>query len=184
MRPVTKALITIISGFYLATLLVPGLEEKLFLVNNAVLSDGNIHGVAHGEYWRLLTVALTHGSITHLAFNMYALYVLGNPLESVLGRNKYLILFFVSQIGASIASLLFNPENQPSVGVSGALFGMFGALAIINKRFGLETKSIYIVIAINFAIGFLLPGIDWHAHLGGLITGTAMAAILLAPTRR
>ena len=184
MRPTTKTLITIISGFYLACLLVPGLEENLFLIKKAILSDGQIHGVTTGEYWRILTVALTHGSVMHLFFNMYALLVLGNPLESALGRNKFLAILFVSQIGASLTSLYFNPANQPSVGVSGALFGLFAATAVISKRYGLDTRQIYVIVGINFAIGFVLPGIDWRAHLGGLVTGFIFTNILLAPTRR
>ena len=95
MRPVTKLLITIISGFYLAALLVPGLEEHLFLIRKAILSDGQIHGVAVGEYWRVVTVVLTHGGITHLFFNMYALLVLGNSIESAIGRNKFLLIFLL-----------------------------------------------------------------------------------------
>ena len=121
MRPVTKLLITIISGFYLAALLVPGLEEHLFLIRKAILSDGQIHGVAAGEYWRVVTVVLTHGGITHLFFNMYALLILGNTVEGALGRNRFLAIFFISAIFASFFSLYFNPENQPSVGASGAI---------------------------------------------------------------
>lgn len=184
MRPTTKSLITIICGFYLASLLIPGLEENLFLVDRAILNDGLIHGVATGEYWRILTVALTHGGIAHLFFNMYALLLLGNTLEEAIGRKKFLAIFILSQIGASLASLYANPENQPSVGASGAIFGLFGAMAVLSKKFGFQDKSIYAIIGINFAIGFILPGIDWQAHLGGLITGVAVSLFLLAPTRR
>lgn len=155
---------------------MPGLEEKLFLNRFLVLNQG--------EYWRLLTVALTHGGITHLFFNMYALLVLGNSVEGALGRNKFLVIFFVSQIGASFTSIYFSAFNTVSVGASGAIFGLFGALAVISKKFGLETKQIYLLVGINFAIGFILPGIDWHAHLGGLISGAAVSYFLLAPTRR
>lgn len=183
MRPTTRALITVISGFYLAALIFPGLQEQLFLINKAILNDGDVHGVGVGEYWRILTVALTHGGIMHLFFNMYALLVLGNVLEGALGRRRFLIIFFVSQISASLFSLYFNPENMPSVGASGAIFGLFGAMAILQRKYGFDAKSIYIVIGINFAIGFILPGIDWRAHLGGLIAGT-LAAIDLVPTRR
>jgi membrane associated rhomboid family serine protease len=176
MRPVTKTLITVISGFYLACLLMPGLEEKLFLNRYLVLNNG--------EYWRLLTVALTHGGVTHLFFNMYALLVLGNSVESALGRNKFLIIFLISQIGASFASIYFSSINTVSVGASGAIFGLFGAMAVISKRFGLETKQIYVLVGINFAIGFILPGIDWHAHLGGLVSGVVATYLVLAPTSR
>ena len=73
--------------------------------------------------------------------------------------------------------------NTVSVGASGAIFGLFGALAVISKRYGLETKQIYVIVGINFAIGFILPGIDWRAHLGGLISGVLVSLFLLAPAR-
>ena len=115
----------------------------------------------------------------HLAFNMYALLVLGNPLEKAFGKTKLLTLFTVSLISGSLASFWLNPINQPSVGASGALFGLFGAMAIVGRRIGVEVKSIAVILAINFAIGFILPGIDWHAHLGGLIGGALSAVLLL-----
>ena len=90
MRPVTKLLITVISGFYLACLLMPGLEEHLYLNRYLVLNLG--------EYWRLLTVALTHGGIMHLFFNMYALLILGNSLESAIGQKKFLAIFLMNQV--------------------------------------------------------------------------------------
>ena len=182
MRPVTKVLITVITGFYLAKLLIPGLEEHLYLINKAVLNDGRAHGVGLGEYWRILTVVLTHGSIPHLFFNMYALLILGNTVEGALGKQRFIAIFVISTIFASLFSLYFNPVNQPSVGASGAIFGLFGAMVVISKRYGFETKQIYVIIGINFAIGFVLPGIDWHAHLGGLIAG-AVSAKLLTPAR-
>ena len=169
MRPVTKLLITIISGFYLACLLLPGLEEHLYLNRYLVFNNG--------EYWRLLTVALTHGGLMHLFFNMYALLVLGNTLESAIGRNKFLAIFLISQLGASFASIYFGAINVVSVGASGAIFGLFGAMVVISKRFGLETKQVYVIVGINF------PGIDWHAHLGGLISGFIAASVLLSPAR-
>ena len=175
MRQVTKLLITVISGFYLACLLLPGLEEHLYLNRYFVFNNG--------EYWRLLTVALTHGGIAHLFFNMYALMVLGNSLEDAIGQKKFLSIFVISQIGASLASIYFGAINVVSVGASGAIFGLFGAMIVLSKKYGLETKSTYVIIGINFAIGFIFPGIDWHAHLGGLISGFIAASVLLAPAR-
>lgn len=183
MRPTTKSLITLICGFYLAALVIPNLQDWLLLVDKRPMLDGNLHGVGVGEYWRLLTVALTHGGPIHLFLNMYALLLLGNTLEDALGRNKFLIIFIVSQIGASLASLTFNPEYQQSVGASGAIFGLFGAMAVLTRKYGFQDKSIYAVIGINFAIGFLLPMIDWQAHLGGLIAGVLVSLFLLAPAR-
>ena len=175
MRQATKLLITVISGFYLACSLVPGLEPYLYLNRYLVLDNG--------EYWRLITVALTHGGLAHLFFNMYALLVLGNTLESAIGQNKFLAIFVISQIGASFASIYFGPSNIISVGASGAIFGLFGAMIVISKRFGLETKSTYVIVGINFAIGFIFPGIDWRAHLGGFVTGLLVASVLLSPAR-
>ena len=178
-RNATTALITIISGFYLLQLVDPSLQEYLFLINKAVLSDNAVHGVATGEWYRLFTVALVHGGFTHLAFNMWALYVLGNPIEQAFGRNRFLAIFFISLLAGSLASLAFMPVNQPSVGASGALFGLFGAYAVTAKKIGADIRSIIVIIGINFAIDFVLPNIDWHAHLGGLIGGAIAAKVLL-----
>ena len=178
-RNATTALITIICGFYLLQLIDPTLQEHLFLIKRAILSDGAIHGVATGEWYRLVTVALVHGGLTHLGFNMWALFVLGNPIERAFGRTRFLAVFFISLLAGSLASLAFMPANQPSVGASGALFGLFGAFAVTAKRIGADIRSIVVIIAINFAIDFVLPNIDWHAHLGGLVGGAVAAKLLL-----
>ena len=178
-RNATTALITIICGFYLLSLIDPSLQEHLFLVKRAVLSDGAVHGVATGEWYRILTVALVHGGLTHLGFNMWALFVLGNPIEATFGRSRFLAIFFISLVTGSLASLALAPANQVSIGASGALFGLFGAFAVSAKKIGADIRSIVVIIAINFAIDFVLPNIDWHAHLGGLIGGAIAAKFLL-----
>lgn len=175
----TTTLITVICAFYLLQLIFPGLEEKLFLINKAILSDGNVHGVFAGEWYRIFTVALVHGSFLHLGFNMYAFLVLGNPLEYAFGKNKLLLIFLISLITGSAASLWLNPVNQPSVGASGALFGLFGAFAVVGRKIGADVKSVLVIIGINFALGFVIPNVDWHAHLGGLIGGVISATFLL-----
>ncbi|MEI6844802.1 MAG: rhomboid family intramembrane serine protease [Actinomycetes bacterium] len=178
-RTATTALITVICGFYLLQLLIPSLQEQLFLINKAAFSDGSIHGVGTGEWYRVLTVALVHGGLLHLGFNMYALLILGNPIEQAFGRNKLLIIFFASLITGSLASLALDPINQPSVGASGAIFGLFGALLVAGRRIGVDVKSIVVIIGINFAMSFVLSGIDWHAHLGGLIGGALVSKVVL-----
>lgn len=178
-RNATTGLITLICGFYLLAYLSPALQEKLFLVNRAILSDGVIHGVGQGEWYRILTVALVHGGFTHLAFNMWALFVLGNPIEQAFGRTRLLTIFFISLVTGSIASLVFNPQNVVSVGASGAIFGLFGAFAVVGKKIGADVRSILVLIGINFALDFILPNIDWHAHLGGLLGGALTATLLL-----
>jgi membrane associated rhomboid family serine protease len=115
----------------------------------------------------------------HLGFNMYALLVLGNPIENAFGKTRFLAIFLISLTTGSLASLYLNPSNQPSVGASGALFGLFGAMAVAGRRIGADVKSITVILGINFAMSFVLTGIDWHAHLGGLIGGALTALILL-----
>ncbi|TRZ97385.1 MAG: rhomboid family intramembrane serine protease [Nitrospiraceae bacterium] len=159
--------------------------NKLALVGYAQYSDGTWLGVANGEWYRLVTVALLHGGILHLLFNMYALWVIGASLESVIGRGRFAAIYVVSLIGGSSASLLFNASNIPAVGASGAIYGLFGAIVIVNRHSGRNAKSMYIVIAINLAMGFIIPNVDWHAHLGGLLFGAATTALLVSgPTRK
>ncbi|MCX6431141.1 MAG: rhomboid family intramembrane serine protease [Actinobacteria bacterium] len=183
-RNTTTSLITIICGFYLLTLVRPGLQENLFLINKAILSDGVVHGVGAGEWYRILTVALVHGGLMHLGFNMYALLVLGNPLEASFGRGRFITIFMISLVTGSVASLLFNAVNQPSVGASGALFGLFGAFAVAGKRMGADVRSIYVILGINFAISFIVPNVDWHAHLGGLLGGAVTSWVFLQVAKR
>lgn len=178
-RSATTALITVICGFYLLQLLIPTLELDLGLIRGPIYSPSGNYGVATGEWYRIITVGLVHGGLMHLGFNMYALLVLGTPLERAFGKSRFLVIFFISLITGSLASLYLNPANQLSVGASGALFGLFGAFAVAGRKIGADVKSILVIIGINFAMGFLLPGIDWHAHLGGLIGGAIVAKFLL-----
>ena len=153
-------------------MIVPTIEIHLVLPNIDYLKSTN-------EWYRLFTVALVHSGLMHLGFNMYALMVLGNPLETAFGKQKLLIIFFFSLLTGSLTSAYFASASSYSVGASGAIFGLFGALAIVGKRIGADTRSIYVIIAINFAIGFVLGGIDWKAHLGGLIGGLISAQVIL-----
>ena len=151
---------------------VPSLEMRLVLPNLEYLKATN-------EWYRIFTVALVHAGLLHLGLNMYALMVLGNPLEAAFGKNKLLIIFFISLLTGSLTSAYFAPVSSYSVGASGAVFGLFGALVIVGKRIGADVKSICVIIGINFAIGFVLGGVDWKAHLGGLIGGLLSAQLVL-----
>ncbi len=182
-RSATLTLITIICAAYLVQLLIPNLDQHLFLIKEAILSDGQVHGTAQGEWYRLLTVALTHGGIFHLGFNMYALMVLGNPIEAAFGKERFLVIFFVSLISGSLLSNYLAAANQPSVGASGAIFGLFGAMVVVGRKIGADIRSIAVIIGINFALGFALGGVDWHAHLGGLIGGALASTLLLRQKR-
>ena len=153
-------------------MIVPTIEVHLVLPNFDYLKATN-------EWYRLFTVALVHAGLMHLGFNMYALMVLGNPLEEAFGKNKMLMIFFFSLLTGSLTSAYFASPSSYSVGASGAIFGLFGALAIVGKRIGTDTRSIYVIIVINFVIGFALGGIDWKAHLGGLVGGLISAQLIL-----
>ena len=130
--------------------------------------------VVAGEVWRLLTCAFLHASAMHLIFNMYALYVLGNQLESYIGRVKFLLVYIISAICGSLMSCIFT--GSLSVGASGAIFGLLGSLLYFGYHFRLYLGSvlksqIIPLIIINLLIGFTFSSIDNAAHIGGLIGG-------------
>lgn len=136
-------------------------------------------GVADGEYYRLLTSAFLHGGALHLLLNMYALFAFGPQLEAALGRLRFTALYVVSALGGSALSYAFAAPNQPSLGASGAVFGLLGAYLVVLRKLGKDSTPVLVLLAINFVYGFLAPRIDWRAHLGGLIAG-ALVAVAMA----
>ena len=173
-RSATLSLITIICAAYLADQLYPQFYEYTALFGPLVQS---------GEVWRLFTVALVHGGLTHLFFNMFSLLVLGNPVEATLGKARFLIIFFVSLLTGSLSSVYLSSYPYISVGASGAVFGLFGAFIAMRKMIHEGVRDIYLIIGLNFIFGFILGGVDWRAHLGGLVGGFLTTAILLRITR-
>ena len=171
-RSATYSLIAIICGAYLLQMIVPTIEMHLVLPNLDYLRATN-------EWYRLFSVSLVHAGLLHLGFNMYALMVLGNPIEEAFGKNKMLVIFFFSLLTGSLTSAYFASPSSYSVGASGAVFGLFGAIAMVGKRIGTDTRSIYVIIGINFAMGFILGGVDGKAHLGGLVGGVIAAQFML-----
>jgi membrane associated rhomboid family serine protease len=139
---------------------------------------GEIVGVATGEYYRLITAAFLHAGVLHLAFNMFALATVGPPLEAALGRLRFAALYLLSALGGSVTAFVLAPERVLGVGASGAIFGLFGAYYVVVRRLGGNTSSIAILLGINLVITFTVPFIDWRAHVGGLVTGAAVAAAL------
>jgi membrane associated rhomboid family serine protease len=129
----------------------------------------------------MLTSLFVHGSIIHILFNMYSLFVLGPELERLVGRWRFLALFLLSGFGGSVAVLLSSPGSAV-IGASGAIFGLFGAYFVIARHLGGNSRQLIIVIVINLVIGFIVPGIAWQAHVGGLLVG-ALVAFLLVRTR-
>lgn len=135
------------------------------------------------EPWRVITSMFAHAGIFHILFNMYALYLFGTSLEPLLGRARFLTLYFLSGIGGSAAVMVLSPAT-PVLGASGAIFGLFAAYFVIIRRLGGNATQLLLVIGLNFALGFLLPGISWEAHLGGAIVGALVALVLVSTRRR
>ncbi|MDQ1679266.1 MAG: hypothetical protein QOI42_125 [Frankiaceae bacterium] len=133
------------------------------------------YGVEHGQYYRLLTAAFLHQNITHIAFNMFSLYVIGTQVERVLGTVRYAALYLLAALGGTAASYAFTGPGAASLGASGAIFGLLGALLVIVRRLRLEPGQLLAMLGLNLAFGFLVPGIDWRAHLGGLFVGALVA---------
>ncbi|GAA1748112.1 rhomboid family intramembrane serine protease [Nonomuraea wenchangensis] len=142
-------------------------------------------GVALGEqYHRLITAAFVHGGVMHILFNSWALYVVGPYLERSFGHARYIAIYLISALGGSVLGLWLDPLSQPTVGASGAIFGLFGAVFVVGRRLNMDVRGIAVLIVINLAITFVVSGISWTGHVGGLITGSLLAAaIAYAPSR-
>lgn len=179
---VTYALLAVTSLIGLLQLL-PGIGDAI--TQQLLFAAGYLYPDLSGapfEPWRLLTVLLVHGSFIHLALNMLALWMLGQILEPMLGRGRYLALYLISGLAGSVAVALIAP-GSPTVGASGAIFGLMAALLIIGRHVGANVTGILVVLAINFAFGFVVGGIAWQAHLGGAVVG-ALVAFIYTRTRR
>ncbi|MEJ2886756.1 rhomboid family intramembrane serine protease [Actinomycetospora aeridis] len=135
--------------------------------------------VAAGQWWRLVTAGFLHIGPLHVAFNMVALWVLGRDLELVLGRLRFSLLYGVSLLGGSVAVVLFGDPSRPVAGASGAVFGLMGALLVVLRRLQLNQGPALLTIGINVVLSFTIPGLSLLGHLGGLVTGVLVAAVLV-----
>ena len=141
-----------------------------------------------GQVWRLISSAFLHGGLVHLFFNMYALKIIGSEVEYAYGKLKYIIIYFSAALGGSIFSYIFNSEAL-SVGASGAIFGLFGAMLIFGyrhrERIGKDyMMSLLKVILINVVIGITMSNIDNAGHLGGLTLGVIISIALRDSTNK
>lgn len=185
----------ILFGINLVIFVVPFLLDLLgvrlasFTISELLLVLGAKENTAislGGQYYRFLTAMFLHGSITHIAFNAWALYSIGSEIEQMYGRTRFLAIYFLAGFAGGVASYAANPS--PSVGASGAIFGLFGALGVFfqlsRNLFGgmarQQIGSVVFMILINLGLGFTVPLIDNSAHIGGLVGG-ALVAWLLAP---
>jgi membrane associated rhomboid family serine protease len=133
--------------------------------------------VVQGDWWRLVSSTFLHYGILHIGFNMWALYVIGVPLEGMLGRLRFVTLYLLSGLGGSLLSFALGPVNEVAAGASGAIFGIFGAFFVILRRRNLETGGILGLIVVNLVLTFAFPNIDWRGHVGGLAVGVAVGAV-------
>lgn len=132
--------------------------------------------VATGDWYQLVTSTFLHFGLLHLLFNMYALYILGPPLEGHLGRLRFAVLYGLSALGGSVLVYLFSAVNVPTVGASGAIYGLFGATFVASKKLNLDVRWLVGLIVVNLVLTFAVPGISWQGHIGGLIVGSVVAA--------
>ncbi|AXG78929.1 rhomboid family intramembrane serine protease [Streptomyces paludis] len=185
-RLVTKILLGINAAVFVAVLAVGDrLVEDLFLIGYARGPMFEPMGVADGQWYRLFTAMFLHQAMMHFAFNMLSLWWLGGPLEAALGRARYLALYLISGLAGSAFTYLIAAPNQPSLGASGAVFGLLGATAVLMRRLNYDMRPVLILLGLNLVFTFTWSGIAWQAHVGGLVAGTAIAiAMVHAPRER
>jgi len=178
---VTYALIALNVLVFVLQTVSADLESRLTLWSPAV---------ANGDLYRLVTSAFLHYGVTHLLFNMLALYVVGPPLERWLGRLRFVALYTLSALGGSVLVYLLSPLNAATAGASGAIFGLFGAIFMVSKRLNLDVRWVAALIGINLIFTLVVPAISsqaisWQGHVGGLVTGALIALVYVdAPRER
>jgi membrane associated rhomboid family serine protease len=143
--------------------------------------DGALFGpaVANGDVWRLVTSGFLHSGLIHLGFNMLILWQLGTMIEPAIGRVRFAVIYFVSMLCGSFGALLMSPDS-PTVGASGAVFGLMAAAVVIMRSRGIDpmASGLPLWIGLNLAITFAVPGISIGGHVGGLAGGALVALIL------
>ncbi len=182
--PVVTLSIIGLTIFVFLLQLIPGLGVTDALAYAPAYSGVAIPGYAPVPFepWRMITSVFTHseGSIFHILFNMYTLWVFGQILESMLGRARFLTLYLAAGLAGSVGVMFLATPETFVVGASGAIFGLLGAFLIIQRKLGGNTTSLMILVGINLVVGFL-PGLNvaWQAHVGGLIAGVLLGLVFV-----
>jgi membrane associated rhomboid family serine protease len=150
------------------------------LIGGGVFSDAGFIGVDAGEWWRIVTGGFLHANLMHIGFNMFLLWLLGSELEPFLGRLRFGLLYAASLLAGSFGVLLLDP-NVATVGASGAVFGLMGAMVVAQRAVGVNPwqSGIGGLVAINLVITFLVPNISIGGHVGGLIGGAIAGALFI-----
>ncbi|HSP74920.1 MAG TPA: rhomboid family intramembrane serine protease [Cryobacterium sp.] len=144
-----------------------------------------VPGVADGAYWQLFSSAFMHIEIWHIGFNMLALWVLGPQLELAIGRARFVALYLLSALAGSTLVYWLAPTAGSTLGASGAVFGLMGALLVLAFKVRGDVRGILTWVGLNAVITFVFPNISWQGHLGGFLGGATIAALLVyAPRRR
>lgn len=146
-----------------------------------------VAGATDGAPWQFLTSAFMHVEPWHIATNMISLWFLGPPLEALLGRTRFLAIYLFSALTGSIAVVLLETSgiaaHTPTLGASGAIFGLLGALLILSRRIPALFQQVTMWLGINLVLTFVIPGISWQGHVGGLIGGS-LATLLIVQLRQ
>lgn len=185
---VTKVILGINIAIFVLGMLSPALIQWMQLVGRIGFADqiGQAGGVAGGEVWRLITSVFVHVQIWHLAVNMFTLWILGPPLERLLGRARFTALYLVAGLTGSAVAYAFTDPRVGVVGASGALFGLFGATVMLSRKMKADMSWFLGTLAINVVINVLFARfLSWQGHLGGFIGGLLLgAALAYAPRER
>ncbi|MEA5656685.1 rhomboid family intramembrane serine protease, partial [Cutibacterium granulosum] len=182
---VTYTIIAICVIVWLAELVFPGFVDQIILVP----------ALGATQPWRFVTSAFAHApEIVHILFNMYALWALGRALEIFLGRARYVAAYALSALAGGVVYVaMASPGSDGTVlpywgqgvlGASGAIFGMFGVLLVVQRKLGMSNRSLWVVLALNFGLAFFFPGIAWQAHVGGFLAGLASGWIFFDDANR
>ncbi|MGH3243409.1 MAG: rhomboid family intramembrane serine protease [Spirillospora sp.] len=179
---VTYTLIGACVAAYLAELSSWRVVWDFMMLGRAMLPNGEVGGVAEGEWYRLFTAMFLHDrggnfGITHILFNMWALWAVGRVLEPVLGRWRFIVLYVLSGLGGSVLLYLVGAPNDSAVGASGAVFGLFGAYFVVGRRLNIPVGPIVFILVLNLVLTFSVDGISWEGHIGGLAVGAALATV-------
>ena len=168
--PVTLGLVLLNSIIWVLQI-IPGsaLTDKLAFVPVSVFV----------EPWRMITAGFAHdpSNILHVALNMYSLYIFGSILEPMLGRLRFMAVWLIAIFGGSVAVMYLNTPDTWVLGASSGIFGLMASYFVVLRAVGDRSRGLIGLIAINLAFGFLMPGVSWQAHLGGLLAGGAMTAV-------
>ena len=148
--------------------------------------------IDNGETWRFVTPIFLHIGLLHLAFNSYALWIVGPQVEKLYGGPRFFLLYLLTGIAGVAASYWYHPQ-YPSAGASGAIFGLFGVLLVFSFKYRKSVpaffssalgRGILMTVGINLVIGYMIPHVDNAAHVGGLLAGCALGAIAPSPSGR